>query len=276
MANPPAPDIDRPTVVIEADTVEDALARVSRELGPDARIVSADRTRKGGIAGFFAREVVALVAELPAENADSAPGDTPSLAETDPNLPAAPRGLDSAFARLLAEAEMAESATGAPAKGAHVSSGRSPSGSTPAVRWDAGRLLELGLPERVVQCIADLDPGDDAAHITTLATSFAPICGPMPEGPHRLVGSSGKRARATRDQDLPIHLVLDGSDLPDWLPATPAIISWSRPQAAPRAIAMALFTGATLGWWQPCGSARIRRVTPLDAAFTLRELMERT
>ena len=45
-------------------TVEEALGRLSSELGPGARIVRADRVRKGGIAGFFAREVVEIEAEV--------------------------------------------------------------------------------------------------------------------------------------------------------------------------------------------------------------------
>jgi hypothetical protein len=52
------------------------LARVREEHGPDANIVSADLTRRGGVGGFFARETFEVVVEL----------------ESEPARPAAPTG----------------------------------------------------------------------------------------------------------------------------------------------------------------------------------------
>jgi hypothetical protein len=48
------------TLIIEAATAEAALAEVHTRLGADAEIVAADRALRGGIGGFFAREVVQL------------------------------------------------------------------------------------------------------------------------------------------------------------------------------------------------------------------------
>lgn len=58
---------DTPTVpvhgatdVVEADGAETALAEVHRRFGADARILDARRVLRGGIGGFFAREIVQL------------------------------------------------------------------------------------------------------------------------------------------------------------------------------------------------------------------------
>ncbi|HUI48763.1 MAG TPA: hypothetical protein VL119_08705, partial [Acidimicrobiia bacterium] len=40
----------------EGGELEELLERVRNEVGPEARIVAANRIRQGGIAGFFARE----------------------------------------------------------------------------------------------------------------------------------------------------------------------------------------------------------------------------
>jgi hypothetical protein len=55
-------------MIVEARTAQEALARVTDELGTRARIVAVDRVVRGGLAGFFARELVKVVAE--AESAD--------------------------------------------------------------------------------------------------------------------------------------------------------------------------------------------------------------
>jgi hypothetical protein len=68
------------TTVIEADTAEEALSLVQERLGTSARIIEARRVRRGGIGGFFAREVVQMHA-APGDEPD-APGRVPS-AEAD-------------------------------------------------------------------------------------------------------------------------------------------------------------------------------------------------
>jgi hypothetical protein len=49
----------------EGPSIEDLLAKVRREGGGDARITDAQRVRKGGIAGFFSREVYQLTVAVP-------------------------------------------------------------------------------------------------------------------------------------------------------------------------------------------------------------------
>ena len=59
----------------EGGELDELLERVRTEVGPDARIVAANRVRKGGVGGFFAHEGYEVVVD-----ADGAPAE-----------PAAPR-----------------------------------------------------------------------------------------------------------------------------------------------------------------------------------------
>jgi hypothetical protein len=52
----------REELTVEAATVEDALAQISAELGADAEIVGARKVHRGGVGGFFAKEMVQLTA----------------------------------------------------------------------------------------------------------------------------------------------------------------------------------------------------------------------
>ncbi|MCZ7527726.1 MAG: hypothetical protein M5U14_15900 [Acidimicrobiia bacterium] len=63
----------------EGPDLEELLARIRGELGPDVRITGADRVRHGGIAGFFARESYEVEVEAPDD--DRAPGDDPGPRE---------------------------------------------------------------------------------------------------------------------------------------------------------------------------------------------------
>jgi hypothetical protein len=49
-------------LTVEAETVEDALAEISMELGENAEIMRAQKVHRGGVGGFFAREMVQLTA----------------------------------------------------------------------------------------------------------------------------------------------------------------------------------------------------------------------
>jgi hypothetical protein len=48
----------------EGPALEPLIERIHRELGPDAKIISADRVRQGGVAGFFARQMFRLTVEV--------------------------------------------------------------------------------------------------------------------------------------------------------------------------------------------------------------------
>ena len=65
----PAVSIDDGHLVVDGEVLEDVLAEVYRRCGPDARILRADRTIVGGVAGFFGREIFHVVAQ-PASDED--------------------------------------------------------------------------------------------------------------------------------------------------------------------------------------------------------------
>ncbi|HWS44505.1 MAG TPA: hypothetical protein VN636_01470 [Acidimicrobiia bacterium] len=57
----------------EGAELEDVLERVRTEVGPNARIVGANRIRKGGIGGFFAREGFEVVVDVVEAEAEPKP-----------------------------------------------------------------------------------------------------------------------------------------------------------------------------------------------------------
>jgi len=54
-----------PTRLYEGPSIEALIEQVRADVGKDARIVRAQKVRKGGILGFFAREVYELIVEVP-------------------------------------------------------------------------------------------------------------------------------------------------------------------------------------------------------------------
>src|SRR5438270_13314290 len=84
-SKPPTPAAERTTVredgdllLVESPTAEEALERLSLLLGPDVEIVAAGKVTRGGIGGFFAREMVQLSARSPGR---------PAPAPTGPGVP---------------------------------------------------------------------------------------------------------------------------------------------------------------------------------------------
>lgn len=65
----------------DGPNLEELLARVQRELGPEASIIEANRTRKGGIGGFFAREWFEVIVDGRSIAEDSAADGTEDGAE---------------------------------------------------------------------------------------------------------------------------------------------------------------------------------------------------
>jgi hypothetical protein len=65
------PDVltDGETIVVEAPTAEEALQTVAERLGADAEIVSVEKVHRGGLGGFFARELVQIHARRPQPSA---------------------------------------------------------------------------------------------------------------------------------------------------------------------------------------------------------------
>lgn len=83
------------------------MLRVRDEMGPDARIVRAERVRTGGIAGFFAKEHYELTVEVPEKPRRKLGRTRPAPPASEPGA-GAPRGEPVGIDALMAAAEEAE------------------------------------------------------------------------------------------------------------------------------------------------------------------------
>ena len=79
-------------LLLEGSDLETLLLRVRAEMGPQAKVIKAERVRTGGVGGFFAKERFELTVEMP----DAAVGvgilDTEPLGRTAPLMTPASRG----------------------------------------------------------------------------------------------------------------------------------------------------------------------------------------
>lgn len=94
-------------LTVEAPTAEQAIEQVHERLGPDAEIVAADRVLRGGLWGFFPKQVVQLTARPVV--------DAPEPEQPEPVAPLTPAGggdISSVLARLSAEQDNAEEGLG--------------------------------------------------------------------------------------------------------------------------------------------------------------------
>jgi hypothetical protein len=83
-------------LLVESPTAEEALDRLSSLLGPDVQIVAAGKVARGGVGGFFAKEMVQLSARSPSHPVPAPPAPPAAPAATPPT------GLaESAMASLL-------------------------------------------------------------------------------------------------------------------------------------------------------------------------------
>src|SRR5438105_775511 len=89
-------------VTVEAPTAEEAIDALSAVLGPDIDIVTAGKVARGGVGGFFAREMVQLTARRP--------GGVPAARTADAaaQLPARPDRPGPRSARTDAGAKVSE------------------------------------------------------------------------------------------------------------------------------------------------------------------------
>ncbi|MTV27326.1 hypothetical protein FTX61_18185 [Nitriliruptoraceae bacterium ZYF776] len=178
--------VDGATLVIEATTAEAAIAQVHEQLGGDARILEARRVLRGGIGGFFAREVVELHAAPGGDLGDgAAPAAAPEVAPA-----ASPRGsVDDVLADAIAAARRAGAIAGAdtvdpgPVASPASAAGRLLAAEeTPEVDFatflrqqlvdDAPALATAGAP------VAAVAPADlDATAPAWLASALAPAPG---------------------------------------------------------------------------------------------------
>ncbi len=283
-------------VTVEADTVEEALEKVSRQLGPDAEIVGAERAARGGIAGFFAKEVVVVTARPPGR-----PG---------------PAGVDGALAALAATQEaqdgfaaVLERYADTPQTAAPLPTLSEIPGTGP-VQWSTNNLAALGLPTHVLEATVGLDPAEDLEWIKAVASAITTTCRPLPSTSFAMAGRTAGRLGAVLDlptvshPDRPpyggsiaavieggdaqlewfheirgdrwVHLVVDGVGTHPLAAAEPLAVSWTGEAAAAQAVALAVTTGAVLGYGMSASrGAKAFRATPLDVALAIRSSLER-
>jgi hypothetical protein len=135
-------------LLLEGPDLEELLARVREEHGTQARIVSADRLRRGGVGGFFSKQWFELGVEVP----------DPAAA------PALEPALDPALDTVEALLAMADRADSAPSFDAALSAAESPV-DTPEQIAAMQRAALTGIPSPA--------PAPDAADLPDLAAAIA-------------------------------------------------------------------------------------------------------
>jgi hypothetical protein len=91
-------------MTVEAATVEDALAEISEHFGEDAEIMRAQKVHRGGVGGFFAKEMVQLTAR---RRHDGAPA--PLRPKTRPQTPPQGGGIIDVLERMAQSADAEDS-----------------------------------------------------------------------------------------------------------------------------------------------------------------------
>ncbi len=96
------PDITQEDkVTVEAETVEDALAEISTHFGEDAEIMRAQKVHRGGVGGFFAKEMVQLTARRRHPV-------SPALPKPQPAPNPEPDGIAGVLERMAQDADAAD------------------------------------------------------------------------------------------------------------------------------------------------------------------------
>lgn len=295
------------TLTVEAGTAEQALEEITARLGANAEIVDARKVQKGGIAGFFAKELVQITAR-------------PRQAEDAP----APfeRVLEAALAReavgpsdtTRAEAETREATVSPPEPPAPAAPPQTVQ-TAPAdwrlsggVAWSVPALARCDLPSAITEAVMDLDPRDDLGWIAAIAGAVAPWCRPLPAGSSILVGNGADRigrslgievvrpsetAPYGGDFAAPVsashrewvdtvrgerwlHLVVDDKASMDLLDGNVLAVSWVGRRGVAAALRLASSLGLVLGYGMDTGrGATAYRATPVDVALAIRELVGR-
>lgn len=306
------PEPDGAVLVVEEETAEAALERISAELGPDARIVSAERVRRGGIAGFFAKEVVQLTAERPRrhEAAETLARMSAQAARTARSVASFSETLERAMTTDPAQVEVNTAPVPSvvrAAAGAVGSVSGSPVTALGEVDWSPDSLVRLGLPFALIERVAKLAPRDDLEWIEAIVHWLAPFAGPLPEGPFLLIGPrAGDLAAAlgiphARCPEVPagsgsvavssdpgcpdlgwlaevqagrwVHAVVGGACWESVLGLAPKAVSWVGADAVVPAVRACAREGLPFGYGT-VGSSVVR-ARPIEVALAIRSLVGR-
>lgn len=294
MSTTEIPTAETPTVTVEASTAERALAEVNSRLGSGAVILDARKIRKGGIAGFFATELVRLEAKAGQGGAGGTDpfGDSlrAALAESD-------EGPEEPL-RVVSVGPAARPARSDDKLSPHQPGREDPVAAAPAepgawrlageFRWDSGRLARLDVPAQILDAVTGVDPRDDLGWIAAISGAVAPWCRPLPRGDSEFVGPGADRLASALPKpgesavwspavERHGHLVVDERGTWDAAFGEEVLaVSWSRTGGAPTALRLAASMGLVLGYGMTDAlGAPALRLSAVDVALTVRELVAR-
>lgn len=188
-------------LLLEGPDIESVLTRVHTEHGPDARIISAEKVRAGGLAGFFAKERFEVAVEVT----------EPAVASGDLDAPASILALAAAVDRAERQAgpppEWSSPAGNAQVAFADVlarvdSTGQlaqSRPGQMPGAgaRGRLAGLRRLGVPEHLLQ-LADT-PGEDVLAMVSRVVGMLPAPPPPPTKAGQVLAVVGDGAAAVAE-----------------------------------------------------------------------------
>ncbi len=295
-------------LTVERPTTEEALTEVSAQLGPGAEIVTARKVARGGIAGFFAREMVQLTARPSPVAEPRHPLPTASAVVAKPAPTAVKAGVTAVLDRLSQSvddeearfqdvlrrelgSELIDRAVAAPPRPvapapAAESEPAPPAAAEPvpaapvtepavvgAPAWDVVGLARLGLPQPLVAAVAGVPTADDFGWLTHLAEALEPLVAPATGLPATVVGPL---APAIPAGDGPgTHLVVGGEAWREALTAAPAAVSWVAWDGLADALYLATTLGAKLAFGPIEPGGPPARVTALDVALVIRRQVGR-
>lgn len=177
-------------LLLEGPDLDELVTQVREHLGPGARIVSAERIRSGGFAGFFAKERYEMTVDVPDED------DRPVRAFAHRPGPAAPaRGIDD----LLDAADAADGPAASPA-----SPGVSTTSREFAAVLDQVRSL-VGVPDPDV-VVPTPRPADAALAGAAALALVPPVPAPEPPPAPPYAPGVGLRAELVR-LGVPVRLL---------------------------------------------------------------------
>ena len=162
-------------LLLDGEDLPTLMLRVRAEMGPDARIIKAERIRTGGIAGFFAREHYELTVEVPEKRRAGRGVRRPPHAEV---VGSVGPGDATGLAALLAAADAAESqdlGSATPPAGVASAGGGSFERALHAAAAEVDEPDDAWVPETVV---VEVHP---ASQVSTAGDTFAQVLQSMRE-----------------------------------------------------------------------------------------------
>lgn len=169
-------------LLLDGDDLRSLMLRVREEMGPEARIVRAERVRTGGVAGFFAKEHYELTVEVPERGRPNPLLRPAGVATTDLS------GLDA----LLAAADAAERHDAGPGP----ASGRLTAVPQPAVR-PAPAATTTPAPLPTLAGVGEPERSPAEPQLSTTGPTFAEVLDSM----RHIVGAEEPVERAYPDAD---------------------------------------------------------------------------